>query len=262
MKDIPIVILNKDRLNPLKSLVDCLRTRGYENILIIDNKSTYEPLLDWYKSSKLNVFHNNIAVTNFDNETFHKLAIIHKIPPFSDIVSDYYVFTDSDVVPNENIPNDFIQHMKEIYDEFSGKNVVMHETRHGGRLWMSSQIDKVGLALKIDDLPESDFKAQILEWETPYWYDLVPHENENYKLYIAAIDTTFALHGPHKHPRISINTLRMGGDYIGLHAPWYYDTHNLPEDEAYYVRNLERNKGPVYTARIKDILTNGQFLQR
>ena len=50
MKQTHIFICSYNRLIPLQQLVSSLLTRGYNNIVILDNQSTYEPLLDWYKT--------------------------------------------------------------------------------------------------------------------------------------------------------------------------------------------------------------------
>ena len=63
MKDIPIVILNRDRLIPLIEQIESLKSRGYHNIIIIDNQSTYPPLLEWYRTSGIDIFHNNLTET-------------------------------------------------------------------------------------------------------------------------------------------------------------------------------------------------------
>ena len=49
-KEIPIIINNFNRLDTLQKLIASLEIRGYRNIYIIDNLSTYPPLLDYYKS--------------------------------------------------------------------------------------------------------------------------------------------------------------------------------------------------------------------
>ena len=63
-KNIPIVILNRDRFHPLREQVECLQKYGYNNIIVIDNDSTYQPLLDWYKTANINVFHNIFYIAN------------------------------------------------------------------------------------------------------------------------------------------------------------------------------------------------------
>lgn len=48
VKNIPIIINNRNRLTYMKMLISSLEKRGYNNIYIIDNDSTYPPLLDYY----------------------------------------------------------------------------------------------------------------------------------------------------------------------------------------------------------------------
>lgn len=232
MKDIPIVILNKDRLGPLKLLVESLHQRNYDNIIIIDNKSTYTPLLSWYNESGLNVFYNDIPNTLYDTGTFYRLAMEIKHPIFKPIVEGFYVFTDSDVVPNENAPDDFIEHMVEVCEEF--------------------KIHKVGMGLKIDDLPNTVSGNMGVRMEKSYWEKRIPHLK--YELYHAGVDTTFAVYHPNTPPLLNMNVIRMGGKYVARHIPWYYDINNLPEDELHYITNLEPNKGPTYSMNIKNMM--------
>lgn len=43
-KEVPIIINNFNRLTTLRLLIEALNKRGYDNIYIIDNASTYPPL--------------------------------------------------------------------------------------------------------------------------------------------------------------------------------------------------------------------------
>lgn len=232
MKNIPIVILNKDRLNPLRMLVDALHKRNYENIIIIDNESSYQPLLDWYKTSRVKVFHNTFNETLFDTGTFYRLAMEMRYPPFVDIVRGHYVFTDSDVVPDDCVPADFIEHMIEVCNEFS--------------------VHKVGLSLRIDDLPNTESGRLFYNMEKGYWENTIPHSK--YTLYRAGVDTTFALYHPNSPPLLNMNVIRMGGNYIARHLPWYYDINNLPDDEMYYLQKLKPNRGPTHSMKVKERL--------
>lgn len=232
MKNIPIVILNKNRLHPLKMLVDSLHSRNYENIIIIDNKSTYEPLLEWYNETKVDVFTNNIV--RDENGSFYLLALEAKHPKFAPILNDYYVFTDSDVVPVEDTPDDFIDVMVEVSKEFPS-------------------MQKVGPNIKIDDFePGSRNESIALYYEKKHWETIIPHPK--YELYSAPIDTGFAVYAPGAKPTWAGNCIRMGGKYTARHMPFYYDIDNLPDDELYYVKHLEQNRGPVVSMLVKNYL--------
>jgi len=228
MKNIPVVILNKDRLEPLKLLVKSLKSRNYNNILIIDNESTYTPLLEWYKLSGVSVFYNNIPETLYDTGTFYRLSFELNHPTFVEIVKDFYVFTDSDVVPEEDTPVDFIDDMVKLCTEL--------------------KVHKIGLGLRVDNLPETSYTNGVRTIEEQYWTDKIVY-NE-YELYRAPIDTTFAVYYPNTKP-VWGHGFRMGGRYVARHVPWYYDIKNLPEDELYYLKNLKPNRGPTYSMQVK-----------
>lgn len=236
MKNIPIVILNRDRLVPMVHLVESLHKKNYTNIIIIDNQTTYEPTLEWYKNSGVEVFYNNIPETLYDTGTLHRLAVDVKHPRFVDLLKDYYVFTDSDVVPVDEIPDNFLEHMFELCEEFKG-------------------IHKIGLGVKIDDLLEDNPQTpQFLNYEKDFWSDnrRIPHPK--YELYKAPIDTGFALYTPNSAAGWSDNSIRMAGDYMMRHYPFYYYLDRLPDDEFYYLKHLPGGRGPVVSWHNKNLL--------
>lgn len=236
MKNIPIVILNKDRFGPTKLLVESLLNRNYNNITIIDNESTYQPLLEWYGTCGVDVFINNIPETLYDTGTLYRLSKEIRHPKFVDIIEDFYVFTDSDTVPVEEAPDDFIDHMVELCGQFNAH--------------------KVGLGLKLDDLPNfpsaTHHISDILQKESVFWQKKIPHEK--YELFLGPIDTTFAVYAPNSPALYGEQTIRMGGAYQARHMPWYYDVDNLPEDEAHYLKNLRSGRGPNYSMHVKSAL--------
>ena len=235
MKNIPIIILNKDRFEPLKELVGSLQVRGYTNISVIDNKSTYEPLLNWYSrvASTITIFRNEVDATLYDNSTFHRLAVVLNVSPFKEIMEGYYIHTDSDVVLDDTVPHDFVEHMLEVSNEYP-------------------DVDKIGLGLRLNDIPDTPYGRGIVEYEKPYWDKRLAHQK--YEIYDAPVDTTFALYRPGKPTLLGPNSIRMCGDYMIRHLPWYYDINNLPLDELHYIKNLESNKGPAYSWRVKEEL--------
>jgi hypothetical protein len=216
MKQTPIVILNRDRLNPLKEQVDVLRRKGYSNITIIDNQSTYPPLLEWYKESGVDVFYND--VTENSCHAFRDLVMI-KHPKFVEITSNWYVFNDSDIIPLETVPDNFIE------------DLINYAKKHNK--------SKVGMSIKIDDIDLNyPLNAWVHSYESTYWTNAIL--DGDVELYPHPIDTTFAVHAPNAIPTWSSNTLRAGIPYIVKHAPFYYDPNNLPDDEKYYLSNMNK----------------------
>jgi hypothetical protein len=216
MKNIPIVILNRDRLYPLMDQVTSLRNKGYHNITIIDNQSTYQPLLDWYKQSGLDVFYNDI--TENSCHAFRDLVLMQH-PKFIEITSNWYVFNDSDIIPLDSVPDNFID------------DLVAYAIRHGKT--------KVGMSIKIDDLDLSyPLNAWVHGYESAYWTNAII--DGDVELYPHPIDTTFAVHAPGILPTWSNDTLRVGHPYIVKHAPFYYNPEDLPDDEKYYLEHMNK----------------------
>ena len=164
--NIPIFIINKDRLQPLRQLVEFLQNKNYNIITIVDNNSTYIPLLEWYPKSGANIFYNKCPDTTIDS--LNSLAYVYKIEEFyKPMTSGNFVFSDSDIVPINEIPNDFIDHMAEICN---------YHKKH-----------KVGLGLKIDDIPDHFYnkeKVLSIEGELLYPQDLIPNINDLIQNYI------------------------------------------------------------------------------
>jgi O-antigen/teichoic acid export membrane protein len=209
VRAIPIVINNRNRHTTLKLLIDSLEQSGYRNIYIIDNQSTWPPLLEYYTSIPYQVI---MLERNYGYNAFEK------IPLYKQLRRAYFVYTDSDVVPTENCPADFMQQFLTI-------------------LQQNEEVQKVGFSLKIDDLP-SHFadRDKILEIESPYF-----SKPAGEGMYEAPIDTTFALHRP--YALISTvggyKMIRTGAPYEARHLPWYNNSQQLTAEEQYYIDHVE-----------------------
>lgn len=218
MKNIPIVILNRDRFHPLVEQVTVLKEKGYHNIVVIDNQSTYPPLLEWYKLNNVDVFVNDIVPNS--NKAFLNLVQIGH-PKFVNIVySNWYIFNDSDIIPEKEVPDHFAADM------------VKYAVKYGKT--------KVGMSIRIDDINlDYPLNKWVHGYESTYWTNGI--QDEGVELYPHPIDTTFAVHSPGTMPDWSSDTLRIGVPYIVKHAPFYYDPENLPEDEKYYLQHMNKS---------------------
>lgn len=215
-KNIPIIILNRDRLHPLVEQINVLRNKGYTNITIIDNQSTYAPLLEWYSTSNIDVFYNTI--TQNSNQAFRDLVLLGH-PKFIEITSNWFVFNDSDIIPLDTVPDNFINDLIEYAIKY--------------------RRTKVGMSIKIDDLDLSyPLNAWVHGYESTYWTNGIM--DGNVELYPHPIDTTFAVHAPNTLPTWSNDTLRVGTPYLVKHAPFYYNPEALPEDEKYYLEHMDK----------------------
>lgn len=198
---VPILINNRDRLTTTRKMVDDCRRFGGEP-MIVDNASTYPPLLEWYESRPCEIVRLNT------NEG-------PRAPWQVPIDSPQYVVTDSDL-DLSGVPSDVLVVLADGLNRYP---------------WAV----KAGLSLEIDDLPDGyKFKTMVLDRERPAWSDPV-----DARFYRANIDTTFAMYrvdppwngdyGP---------AIRSARPYTARHVPWYSRTDERDEEELYYLRNL------------------------
>jgi hypothetical protein len=217
-KEIPIVIVNFNQLENLKKLVNYLMSNGYNNIHIIDNNSTYKPLLSYYKvaDKRINIYLNNF---NYGHMVFWK-----KSDFFKKFSKGYYVVTDPDVLPVDECPPDFLNDFFKTLRNLNSKY-------------------KVGFSLKIDDIPNNyALKDEVLKWEDKYWKKVDANGN-----YIADIDTTFALYRPKLRTKKFFYTgLRMSFPYEARHLGWYIDSENLSDEQKFYKETVNASSSWIH----------------
>ena len=199
--DTPIIIISRDRLSYLTSLILWLEKAGYNNIIICDNQSTYPPMLDFLSHTKHKVYHSD-----FNS---------HLAPWVTGLVDEYcagqnYVVTDCDVIPTEDCPYNVL--------DFFSKALEVFE-----------DINKVGLSLRIDDLPECYInKEKVQRWESQFW-----GYKRSEQFFQAQLDTTFALYRAGTGHDLN-NSLRSAPPYSARHLPWYSNSAEPTEEEEYY----------------------------
>lgn len=216
-KEIPIIINNFNRLTTLCLLIEALEKRGYNNIYIIDNASTYPPLLDYYNQCPYTVFRLN---ENLGFKALWKSHLNKKL------CNDYFIYTDSDVVPADYCPANFIDYFLQ--------ELKKHPLAR-----------KIGFSLRIDNLPDHySHKQEVIKKEKIFYSNL----KEN-KLYRAPIDTTFALYRPKIGLSRSryVEAYRTAYPYQAEHLPWYTDSAHPSEEELYYIEHC--SKITEWTAR-------------
>lgn len=205
---IPVVINNRNRLSTLKSLIEWLEGLDVR-IFVLDNDSSYPPLLEFYETIRSNVEVIKLK-QNIGNEAIYfwggHLSFSER----------YYVYTDSDVVPKQECPKDLIEYL------------VKCKERH-------KHTPKIGVSLEINDLPPCfAFRNEVIKWESKYWT-----EKEG-DLWRASVDTTFAIYdrmGLAATQHIVHGLLRTDRPYTARHLPWYVDNDCLDEEEKYYLAN-------------------------
>ena len=107
---------------------------------------------------------------------------------------------------------------------------------------------KIGLSLRIDNLPDHyKLKHKVIEWESKFY----KIKNDD-GLYLAPIDTTFALYRPRVGLSRSrfVEAYRTDFPYQAEHIPWYNDSLNPSDEEVYYVSHCAQPT--AWSKKLKD----------
>lgn len=210
---IPVIIINYNQLYFLKKNVDRLLQLGFINVIIIDNKSDYPDLIEYYETE------NRVTIFKMQENLGHMVLYNNKAKQiFNEYCKGFYFLTDADIILNENMPMNF-------------RSIMINELKAKHRF-----ITKVGVALDISNIPDYyALKQKVLKWERKFW------ANEYKKnFYFAEIDTTFALYKPGFKPgRFTgfAKGIRLGGPYTAMHGGWYLGKGILEKEREYYFKS-------------------------
>lgn len=203
--EIPVIINNRNFLTWPKAMVERIKEYdGVGEIIIVDNDSTYPPLLEWYATNPCRIerLNDNLGMgAPWASEIVKQL---NGIP---------YVLTDPDM-GLEDTPDDTLLYL------FDKLNTL--------------QLDKVGLGLD----------WQIVEKKSPYYERLNVYEKNRWSNSPVKdgvhtevqIDTTFALY--------NVDHYFIGGGsttfpYVARHYPWEFSIEEARNSEEfmYYMDN-------------------------
>ena len=210
IKKIPIIIISFNQLDYLRKLINFLKKHNYNKIVIIDNNSTYPPLLEYFES-----LDSSVKIHRLDENLGH-LVFWKNIDLLQNYSKGYYVVTDADIVPDDKCPSDFLLYFKKVLDK-------------------NYNITKVGFSLNIDDIPNvNKNKKAVIDWEAKFWKFRRLEGG-----FVADIDTTFALYRPgykRKNPKLFKKAIRMDYPYNARHGGWYIDTNKLTDEQNFYIK--------------------------
>lgn len=204
-------VIFRDRVTYGRACVAALQAAGLE-VVVADHGTTYPQALAWLDDLA------GRGVTVKRCGAGHHPRDLWAHDWFRDACGgERYVVTDPDVVPSEDCPPDWLQHLEAILDKHP-------------------DCRKAGLGLRIDRIPvHYRRRAQVVEWERQFWARQVAPG-----LFEAPIDTTLALHAPlapgEGH---GFAALRTEAPYVADHLAWYEDLDNLPGDLRHYHEHAE-----------------------
>jgi hypothetical protein len=210
-----VVIIGYNQFTYISKMVK--QVEQYTNdIIIIDNNSNYDPLLNYYNTDY------KYSLLKMDKNYGHK---VYETSFIVSLLGNIHIITDPDLKFNSNLPKNFIGEMIKISNDYKA-----------GRVGFALLID-------VDDIRKELSYAgmPIKEWEGRFWKNIINHPY--LKLYGAPIDTTFCLLNTlHNSNGLSI---RIGDSYICKHLPWHinYWSELLDDEYDHYLIN---NKSSNY----------------
>lgn len=197
---VPIIINNMNLLEwPSKMVEQCKKFVDVGDIIIIDNDSTYEPLLEWYKTNPCEIIYSE----NLGNCAPWILDIPGKRG------YDYYVVTDPDL--NLSItPLDCLNYIKE-------------------RLEKYNEFDYIGLSLSNYQQPHNNpYHFHLKTWAYHAWETSMIRDG---LLLSQIVDTTFAMYKTGRYHRG--NSCATNYPYSTEHLPW-----NITNEELKNLKNF------------------------
>ncbi len=233
---IPIIIPTFNNPTYLENMVGQLRSRNCHDIFVFDNSSNFPPMLDCLKKLERSGVVVIRSRMNLGPRLFLNRFIYAALP-------EYFVLTDPDLQLNDALPNDFLDQLKEATQTY--------------------KIGKAGFALDISNVEQlrsglfevEGQKLSIVDWENQFWVSPLPPLPGGDPVYLARIDTTFALYNKSYFCRRRYGqAIRIGGRFTCRHLPWY-NNNGLPHDEIEYYSQTQRHSHYlVRKHRIRDIL--------
>lgn len=212
-------IISYNRLTPLKAMCEFLTQTGVEPV-IIDNDSTYPPLLEWLIQCP---YEAHLSPTNGGHQ-----VLWNELPHL--ITDRYYIVTDPDLDLSE-VPHDYVEVLKRGLELFP--NVI-----------------KAGLSLDIFDLPLNAYTREVIAWERKFWET----KKEN-GFYLSDIDTTFAMYDSQRTFGTLPNNeffkaVRADKPYCAKHLPWHITPETMTAEEKYY----SEHTGTYWDQKYKELI--------
>jgi hypothetical protein len=212
---IPAFVTSRDLMSAIDMAEKLRKCRSIGSVYLLDCNSTYKPLLEAY--CKLS---GGISVNYGPNDGCRVYWQRFR----GDVSQPYYLVTDGDLD---------ISH-------WSGDEICIMLDR----LRSQPKLIKVGSALQLSDLPETELARRAAAHESQFWQNSAADG-----FFAADIDTTLAIyrtpdwHGYYPAERCELAMAR--------HLPWYLDAENLPPDHAHYLSRDDHHAGTHWSGMLR-----------
>lgn len=238
MNKIPCFIISYNRLTYLRSCIEALKKDDRLKLIVLDNNSTYPPLLEYFKDPIFDEENIILArsIYNFGYRILWESDEIKKT--FRHYIDEGpYLVTDCDILPPwPNI-------------EPTNKNDWLSKLLEG--LEKYPEINKIGLGLRKHDIYDSKLRHEVNNHENSLFKEEVG-DPEFIKM---PVDTTLAIYrqgyfhwsifgtdSPLFEPATKgcLSMRTKGPDYEAIHIPWYEsEKYRQSEEHQFYLNSIK-----------------------
>ncbi|RZL04451.1 MAG: hypothetical protein EOP36_00095 [Rubrivivax sp.] len=225
IKGIPVIIVSHNNHCHVAQMARQLNIHKIHPI-IIDNASTDSTTITGLKE----ISKSGQASIIFSQKNFgHMVGFIE---PIYEKLPNFFAYTDPDLAFSENLPEDFLQVLANLTEEFQvyKAGCALPYVLEGRTL----SAKKTSISARTPFRFTSEHTIQ--EWESKYWKQKLVHDIE---IYAAQIDTTFAVYNKAKYRGFFVDAIRVAGQFSAIHLPWFDDLDPMtaPQKEVYQSNN-------------------------
>jgi hypothetical protein len=227
---VPVFIISFNRLACLQKLVAWLESAELAEPIIVDNGSTYRPLLDWFDGIR-----GTIPILDFkDNYGPYRIWEQRLFDAHTTPAQPFYVVTDPDIVPIAECPKDAIPRLVDT--------------------WKELRCPKVGLSLRLETIPDTlPTGAEIRAWETTLQSESALRSRGAGRLprcYGSLLDTTFQVnHRDLLPPSYGSPGIRLAHPYQADHLGYHFDPHHLSDEEKFYWETASHHASTIHVLK-------------
>jgi len=213
-RDVPILINSFNRLHPLRLLIEWLLRAGHRNLLVLDNASSFAPLLGYLARLERDGTARVIRLgENLGHLAPWRPGLLATLG-----IDTEYVYTDPDIIPDAACPSDLVARLQTLLRDEPG-------------------LHKAGPGLRVDNVPASyRHRSHVMGWERQYWMRPAAPG-----VFLAPIDTTFALYRPGGTHGLDRPAARLGWPFLAEHLGWWIDEGALSEENRFYRASARRD---------------------
>lgn len=229
----PCFVVAYNKPSHVHQMVRQLRALGIMPI-IFDNKSSCSETRALLK----HLHPDQAYVLEVGRNLGHKVGFV---PGVYEHMPDVFAYTDPDLKFNDDLPADFYDTLHKLTEEYDVFKAGFSLDSKCGKL-------AEGLAVNVHKCKSIPFKKtfSLFEWEAVHWRFPL-HGDDNLVVYAASVDTTFAVYNKKKYSGSFLEAVRVAGDFLTIHLPWYPELDIMDDSEK--ISYLKNNKSTSWVVK-------------